>query len=526
MAYKVFLVEDEIVTREGIRERVDWQGNGFAFCGEASDGEMALPLIQASRPDVLITDIKMPFMDGLQLSKIVRERIPGVKIVILSGHDEFEYAQQAIQIGITEYLLKPVTTHDIHRVLRKLTQQLDQERKEEETRRKLQAQVAESQALLQEKLLMKLMVGAVSLPEALEEGQAIGLDLVARSYFVMLIKTVLNDRSDPFDYEEYKQVLAEVSSLAANDPDVFLVQKDWEELVLVIKGNAPEFLAEERERLAKKMQEVTGKTRYQLKIGVGTPKNRLTDIRQSFAEALVNVQPYPGATNERTNPARAELLEVDRAAVENYLRCGTLADFDAFFESYLHPLRESALQASIKHYILVDFILSAAQLIGELDGEIDSILAQLHALETTSMQINSTEQLKAQLFRIASQTLAYRDEESKNSYNHLIRQAKAYLAGHYTNPELSLNDVAAHVNLSPSHFSTVFSQETGQTFKEYLIGLRIQKAKELLRTTRHKTAEISYEVGYHDAHYFSAVFRKNTGMTPTEFRAQAYRSQL
>ena len=108
MAYKVFLVEDEIVTREGIRYNVDWQTNGFEFCGEATDGEMALPLLRASQPDVIITDIKMPFMDGLQLSKIVRENMPWVKIIILSGHDEFEYAQRAINVGVTDYLLKPV----------------------------------------------------------------------------------------------------------------------------------------------------------------------------------------------------------------------------------------------------------------------------------------------------------------------------------------------------------------------------------------------------------------------------------
>ena len=96
MSYKVFFVEDEIVTREGIRDNVDWKANGFEFCGEAPDGEMALPLLQIAQPDVLITDIKMPFMDGLQLCRIVRERMPGAKIIILSGHDEFEYAQEAI----------------------------------------------------------------------------------------------------------------------------------------------------------------------------------------------------------------------------------------------------------------------------------------------------------------------------------------------------------------------------------------------------------------------------------------------
>ncbi len=131
MPYKAFFVEDEIEIREGIRDNVDWAAHGFEFCGEAPDGELALPLIQAAKPDLLITDIRMPFMDGLQLSQIVRERLPRTKIVILSGHDEFEYAQRAVKLGVFEYLLKPVSLQDLHHVLDKVALELDQERDEQ-----------------------------------------------------------------------------------------------------------------------------------------------------------------------------------------------------------------------------------------------------------------------------------------------------------------------------------------------------------------------------------------------------------
>src|SRR5919109_5582135 len=157
MSYKVFFVEDEIITREGIRDNVDWQASGFEFCGEATDGEMALPLLRATQPDVLITDIKMPFMDGLQLSKIVREHMRDVKIIILSGHDEFEYAQKAISLGVTDYLLKPVTVQKLQTVLHKLSVQLDQERKEQERLKSLQEQIEDNRAMLRDRLLFKLV---------------------------------------------------------------------------------------------------------------------------------------------------------------------------------------------------------------------------------------------------------------------------------------------------------------------------------------------------------------------------------
>src|SRR6266542_1684496 len=206
MVYRIFFVEDEIVTREGIRDNVDWKANGFEFCGEASDGEMALPLIRAAKPDVLITDVKMPFMDGLQLSKIVHERMPWVKIIILSGHDEFEYAQEAIKLGVTEYLLKPVTVKKLQTALQKLTVQLDKERKEQENLKKLQEQVEENRATLRERLLFKLAVGAISPTEAIEKGQMLGLDLIARYYLVVILKIELGDRTEQYDYDEYQQV--------------------------------------------------------------------------------------------------------------------------------------------------------------------------------------------------------------------------------------------------------------------------------------------------------------------------------
>ena len=168
MPYKVFFVEDEIVTREGIRDNVDWKAHGFEFCGEAPDGELALPLLQTVQPDVLITDIKMPFMDGLQLSQIVRDRLPATKIVILSGHDEFEYAQKAINLGVSEYLLKPVSVHDLHNVLEKLASELNRERGEQQALQKLRDQVEESRAALRERFLLKLVTGAAESAATIE----------------------------------------------------------------------------------------------------------------------------------------------------------------------------------------------------------------------------------------------------------------------------------------------------------------------------------------------------------------------
>jgi two-component system response regulator YesN len=523
MAYKVFFVEDEIVTREGIRDNVDWNANGFEFCGEASDGEMALPLLRTTRPDVLITDIKMPFMDGLELSKIVRERMPWVKIIILSGHDEFEYAQQAIQLGVTEYLLKPVTVQNLHQVLQKLAGQLEQEKKEQENLRHLQEQIEENRAILRERFLLKVVVGAVSSTEAIEKGQLLGLDLIARCYLVVILKTELGDKSDQFNYDEYQQVQHIVAGLVEDMPDVFLLRKDWEELVLMMKGNAPEFVIEERERLLERIKQAVTRTRYRLIIGSGTPKKRIAEIHQSFVEALVKIQ---NATNEHENGGnitvdKADLLKVDRSAVEHFLRCGAKEEFDEFFNIYIRPLGESALTSYlIKNYIIVDIVLATAKLVNDLGGDIDQVIPELNFIETTLASIKTVEQLREQVYKILTGLLAFRDRYTGSYHMGTIQQAKAYIDHHYMDPALSLNEVAAQANLSSSHFSVIFSKESCQTFREYLTEIRINKAKELLRTTALRSADIAYQVGYSDPHYFSHVFKKNTGLSPNEFRAR------
>jgi two-component system response regulator YesN len=250
---------------------------------------------------------------------------------------------------------------------------------------------------------------------------------------------------------------------------------------------------------------------------------KIADISQSFVEALVNIQNPAGENLSGLSRAveQAELLKVDKSAVEIYLRSGVKNGFDEFLQAYLGPLGENALKSNlIRNYIFVDIVLATAKLVNDLGGEVDKVIPELNSLEMIMSNIESMEQLREQVYKILSGALAYRDSQPNGQYQNLIRQAKEHIEHCYTDSDLSLNEVAAQANLSASHFSVVFSQETGQTFKEYLTEIRINKAKELLRMTSLRAADIAYQVGYNDPHYFSSVFKKNTGLSPIEFRSQ------
>lgn len=524
MPYKAFFVEDEIVTREGIRDNVDWQGNGFEFCGEAPDGEIALPLIEVTHPDLLITDIKMPFMDGLELCKIVRERMPSMKIVILSGHDEFEYAQRAINLGVTEYLLKPVTVQDLHQVLNRIATQLDRERREQEHLEHLKSQVEENRAALRERLLLNLAMGAVSSAEAIEKGHLLGLDLVAGCYLVMVVRIELRKAAEPFDYLEYQRAQQALSGPLEHQLDVLLIKKDAEELVLILKGRTPEYLRERKDQLWQSIQQQAGALRCGLAIGCGAAKHRLTDIYQSFVEALIEAQSL-GARDTAplsSNVGKAELLKINKSAVESYLRCGVKEDFPDFFDTFIRPLCEAALKSYlVKNYIVMDIALAAAKFAADLGGNVDQVVPALDNMEATLAEITTVDQFRDELQGILVGVLTYRDSRANSQHGPMLQQVHDYIDQHFMDANLSLHEVAGQVNLSTSHFSTVFSQETGQTFKEYLTEVRIKRAKELLRSTTLKSFEISYQIGYSDPHYFSYVFRKHTGLSPKEYRQQA-----
>lgn len=526
MLYKVFLVEDEIEAREGIRDNVAWKSAGFEFCGEAPDGEIALPLIEATQPDVLITDIRMPFMDGLQLCKIIREHMPWVKIIILSGHDEFSYAQTAIKLGVTEYLLKPVSSADLFNVLQKLTTLLDQDKKERETLKRLRDQVEDNLLLLRERFLLRLAMGGESYAAAVEQSQELGLDIIAEYYLVMLVKIEMAENARSFDFSECQIIEQVLGSMAVGDPNLFLTKKDVEEWVLILRGSSSEHLENEAVFLAESIKrEVGEKTSCRLNIGIGDPQQRLGDIHRSFSEALIRINDHNWGSNHpalESERNRVELVKLDQSALESFLKSGNLDGFEEFFTSYIQPLSEAALRLYlVKQYMVVDIVLTSAQFVSDLGGNVDQVFPEIREIEGLLASVKTIEQIKAETRRIITNALAYRDSQVGHERSMIIHQAKTYIDTHFSDPDLSLREVAAHISLSPSHFSAIFSHETGQPFRDYLTAVRIDWAKELLRMTNLKSAEIAYQSGYNDPHYFSYFFKKITGQTPQQFRSSS-----
>ncbi|MBK8049377.1 MAG: response regulator [Anaerolineales bacterium] len=523
MLYKVFLVEDEVVAREGIRDNVDWRRAGFEFCGEAPDGEVALPLIEAAQPDVLITDIKMPFMDGLQLSQLVRERLPATKIVILSGHDEFQYAQQAIKLGVTEYLLKPIGARELHALLERIAQQLAKEHQDQAQLRHLQEQAHLNQALLRQRFLLRLICEDTPLLDALAESRRLELDVVASAYLVAVARV-----DSPLDtqHTEAAAVGGALDTIAAALRDVhriFVIRKDLDELVLLFLGDQAESVATTAHQVVAQLNMAASDEGFPtLKIAVGAPQQRISDLHRSYANLITQLQynlPNNGRPLGPPVSSSAELLGINRSALEDYLKFGDEEGFDTAWRGFLGA-DDAIFTTDLHHlYLYLDVVLTAARFVHQLGGDSLQLLPELYATGFTHDPTGSYEQLKIFAQQLYRRVIAWRDHQATNRHVAVVQRATEYIDLHYTDPALSLSEVATHVHLSPSHFSNVFSNETGETFKEYLTRVRIDRAKELLRTTALGSAEICFQVGYSDPHYFSVAFKRTTGQSPRSFRS-------
>lgn len=219
---KVFLVEDEIVIRNGIKRGIQWEEEGMEFVGEASDGEMAFPLIRKTKPDILITDIRMPFMNGLELSRTVLKELPETKILILSGYGEFDYAQEALRIGVQEYLLKPVSSTKLLGAVKDIIGVIEKEREEKELLKRYSLEMEESKQRKIQDFFDRLVTEQVPMAEALAEGHVLGMELVAESYNIILFK--LRIKEHEMEYSE--QVVAaerEIRSYAASQGNVYVL---------------------------------------------------------------------------------------------------------------------------------------------------------------------------------------------------------------------------------------------------------------------------------------------------------------
>ena len=529
---KVFLVEDEFVVRDGIKNNIDWKAHGYEFCGEASDGELAFPMIQKLKPDIVITDIKMPFMDGLELSKLIKKEFPWMEIIILSGYEDFKYAREGIKIGVAEYLTKPISGSELLDEVDALASKIEEKRREREISEKYKKEMEEVFQQERKNLFQYLVTGSKSVPELLEMADRLSMDLSSMWYNIVLIMTQSMNHAQ----EEYSNSLIEIEQkLNAIDDEthILIFDRNLEGKALLFKADSIEELDRVQNEYLDKMKEILlpySHVRYFG--GVGISVNRLTELPVSFEKAshafanrylvkeslvLYSADLEKGVPAEQAefDISHVDPKQMDRTKIREFLKLGDKEETIYFVEEFFKGLGASALESNMfRQYIAMDTYFCVAEFTEGLMFQKD----ELEPIDMTSGILQSSEGTMKYIVRIIEKALELREKAASNRYGDVVDEVMRYIEKNYAEEDLSLNLLASHVNFSPNHLSMIFSQQTGQTFIKYLTDFRMNKAKELLRCTGKRSSVICMEVGYKDPHYFSYLFKKTQGMTPTQYR--------
>lgn len=536
---KVFLVEDEMVIRRGIKNSIDWEKEGYIFCGEASDGELAYPMIIKEKPDILITDIRMPFMDGLELCKLVKEELPNIKILILSGYDEFDYAKEAIRLGVTEYLLKPISSGKLLEALNGVSESIRREKEDKDLVRKYMEEMRENTEHEKQKFFEQMIAGNLSMADALETGKKYEMNLSAGMYNLLLFRFTLGEEN-----RKSGELLGEaeyaIKKLTERLEYVFEFQRDVEGWAFLLMADNEEQMSERVKELSKDLEEIMKNySTITYFGGIGQPVARLRELEESFREAeralaarftmelnrIISVEDIRMAQNVDTlddiEITSFGEIEKTRTMLEKFLNNGAEDEIDEFVDVYINELPEENLKSVLmRQYIIMDAYIVMMSFCEKIEGIEGEMQAQSEELKNSMKTIQTLEEIKNYIRMLLKKIIGVRDTISGRRYSDIIEIAKDQIRKTYMSDEISLNTIEAEVGMSPSYFSSIFSKEMGKTFVEYLTEIRMDRAKELLMCSSMKTSEIGYEVGYKDPHYFSYIFKKTQNCTPKEFRAR------
>jgi two-component system response regulator YesN len=540
--YKLLIVDDEVEVRKGIINKIQWEELGYEIVAEAENGKEALELFEKTLPDVVLTDIKMPFMDGLELSRIIKEQYPTTRIIVMTGFDEFEYAHKAIKLNVSEYLLRPISAQELTDILTKVKRQMDEEIAEKENVEALRDYYRESIPILREKFLASLVTSAIKKQEIEEKCKNYELNLKGESFMVSIVSidenkvkenaedlSTLNKSTDEgkallkiavLNIVEEIMEKYNLGTVFLNDENVVMITISQDSDREAVSANTLNVL-EEIKRTVEKFLKST------VTIGVGNVCEDITLLRHSYENAMaaLDYRIFMGKNKiiwiEDIEPMSAKKLVFDESkerALSSSIKVGTTAEAAAAIDKFFEEIINS--KASFKDYqiYIMEMLTTILKAARDSNVDTDEIFGHNYNLFIDLHSLRNIQEAQGWFKGISIKIMNYIVQGRQDSYQLLVEEAKDYVKENYGNSDITINGVCSKLHISPTYFSFIFKKETKTTFINYLTNYRMESAKEYLRTTSLKTFEIADKVGYSEPNYFSYSFKKKFGVSPSEYR--------
>ncbi len=530
--YKVAIIDDDRIIRKGLANTIAWEENGFLLVGEAADGEQGLKIIDEFCPQVVVSDIKMPFMDGLEMARVAKEKHPEMKIILLTGYDDFSYAKEAIELRAFDYLMKPVDKEVLLNKVKKAAT-------EWETQKNIKDKINAGMPFFRQQLLKKLLKQTQAPEQLLQEGISLGIPLDAEVFAVLVVKIDdycqttgdIEEVVNEWIKQDLLKICCEIVDHAGQGCTVDLEQDE-----LMILCASPGGLEEPEDitrELAERVRDIAkqrlGKT---VSIACGKCFHGIASIVESYEEARC-------ALRFRHVIGKDKVFSV---ADINVLSGSESLSFEGIVSELIRAVKLGFSQEAVAlvkkleeemactkqitlnkaRFIAVQCILSlysnaqewAKEWQTRQQEQIDRYYNRINGMQTIEDIINV-------VLEVVNDLAEYVARQRENQRCPAVSEAVCYIEANYAQKGLSLQEVAKHVHMNPVYMSTLFKQEKNITFSEFVLETRMQKAMELLRSGGMKAYEVAEKVGYSNPEYFSVCFKKYSGVSPVEYRNKA-----
>ncbi|WP_256759756.1 response regulator [Cohnella sp. WQ 127256] len=500
---KVIVADDEEQIRLGIAEGIPWEDIGLTLVGTAENGRDALELVMKQLPEIVLFDINMPFMSGLEFAAEAKKALPHSQFIVLSGYDDFEYAQEAINLGVSDYLLKPISPTDLVEALEKAKHKLLDRQNQERFLDKLKHQMKQAIPLLRENLVSDIMHHRTTYNSILHQLEHLELYFPSDKFAVLLIEPMsfLGKLNSPeADRQLTLFAVRNICDEAINETvSAYSVigNTGLVEILISFPSDTTD-LHPLLNLVSERIQHVIQThLRISVIIGTGHIYSGLEQVQYSYREALLafrfRAPLLPGYPLDK----EMELL----GAVKNGSRLA-LSILDEMIEEMKQNTDETKheeIVRVIEHqvYISLTKLLSSHGFTGERLSSLNLETAPVHELVNRSLQLITE-----------AQGVSYRKE---------IEAVKTYIVVHYAD-DVALKDIAESVYMNMNYLCTLFKAEVGETIIQYLTRYRMERAREQLLGTSLRIFEIAEKVGYSNTNYFSSAYKKFYGLSPNEFR--------
>ncbi len=531
--YSILLADDEEEVRKGIIRKIDWENLGFQVVGDAENGEEALEKIEQLKPDVVMTDIRMPYMDGLTLAKRIRQKYPSTRILIFSGYDDFEYAQQAIKLNVTEYILKPVNVEELTEILNRVRENLNEEIEQRRNIRRIRESYQNSLPILKELFLNDLVKGNVPEEEVRFKLKEYGVNILGALKWMAAVVSVDAQEKRETDSSLHKErELIPISVKQFMEDSLkqyfrFTIFSSTNDIILIVaidEFNTQTGFIDLLEDTCKEAKKILGVT---VTVGVGHGTGKLEQIGESY-QAAVDALGYKAIVGtggpifitdmEPVNRGRLQLGQKDEVLLETQIKFGSPETIGQTIREMVGRMEDTRVHASQYQVYMLSLVNCITRMMQQYDMDLRSIFDEHTGFVKWVEDDRKREEFTRWLIELACRMNEVIGRRRDNTARAVIEEAKKYIKENYRNPDLSVEMICRQLQMSPAYFSTIFRKETGKTCVAYLTDVRLEQAVELLKATSDKTYVIAEKVGYPEQNYFSYVFKKKFGVSPTKYR--------